>query len=58
MIPIFRLVKNFAIPDCFPYIVFYRYLYSLLSSDWIVIALCDSISVRGTSLVLAESKLM
>ena len=29
-IPIFRLVlQNFAIPGCFPYILFYRYLFSL-----------------------------
>ena len=48
-IPIFRLVRqNFAIPDHFPYILFYRYLFSSLSSGWFVIAVCDSISVQGT----------
>ena len=36
--PIFILVlQNFAIPDCFPYFLFYRYLFSLLSSGWFVI---------------------
>ena len=35
IIPIFRLVlQNFAIPGCFPYILFYRYPFSLLS--WLV----------------------
>ena len=38
-IPIFRLVlQNFAIPGCFPYMLFYRYMFSLLSSGWLVIA--------------------
>ena len=51
-IPIFRLVlQNFAIPSCFPCILFYRYLSSLLSSGWFVIAICGSISVQGTSKV-------
>ena len=46
-IPIFRLVfQNFAIPGCFPYILFCPYLFSLLSSGWFVIAVCGSISVR------------
>ena len=46
-IPIFRLVlQNFLIPGCFPYILFYRYLSSLISSDWFVIADCGSISVK------------
>ena len=37
-IPIFRLVlQNFAIPGCFPYILVYRYLLSLLFSLWFVI---------------------
>ena len=45
-IHIFRLVLyHFAIPGCFPYILFCRYLFSLLSSGWFVIAVCDSISV-------------
>ena len=53
-IPIFRLVlQNFAIPGYFPYILFYRFLFSLLSSDWVVIAVCDyfspgnKLSIRG-----------
>ena len=47
IIPIFRLVlQNFAIPGCFPYILFYRCLFSLLSSCWFVIAVCGSVSVR------------
>ena len=51
-IPIFRLVlQNFAIPCCFPYVLFYRYIFSLLSSGWFVIAVCCSISVQWTSLV-------
>ena len=55
-IPIFRLVlQNFAIPGCFPYILFYRYLFSLLSSGWLVIAVCGSISVQGTSASLTRS---
>ena len=46
-IPIFRLVlQNFAIPGYFPYILFYRYPFSLLSSGWFVIAVCGSISFR------------
>ena len=46
-IPIFRLVlQNFSIQVYFPYIIFYRYLLSLLSSGWFVIAVCGSISVR------------
>ena len=46
-IPIFRLVlQNFAIPGYFSYILFYCFLFYLLSSDWIVIAVCGSISVR------------
>ena len=46
-IPIFRLVlQNFAIPGYFPYILFYCYLFFLLSSGWFVIAVCGSISVR------------
>ena len=49
-IPIFRLVlQNFAIPGCFPYILFYCYLFSLLSSGWFVTAVCGSISVQRTS---------
>ena len=45
-IPIFRLVlQNFAIPGCYPYILFYYYLFSLLSSGWFVIEICGSISV-------------
>ena len=49
-IPIFRLVlQNFDIPGCFPYILFYRYLFSLRSSGWFVIAVSGSISVQGTN---------
>ena len=50
IITIFRLVlQNFAILGCFPYIIFYRYFCSLLSSGGFVIAVCGSISVQGTS---------
>ena len=46
-IPIFsHVLQNFAIPGYFPYILFYRYLFSLLSSGRFVIAVCGSISVR------------
>ena len=46
-IPIFRdVLQNFAIPGYFPHILFYCYLFSLLSSGWFVIAVCGSISVR------------
>ena len=45
-IPIFRLVlPNFAIAGCFLYILFYGYLFSLLSSGWFVIAVYGFISV-------------
>ena len=54
-IPIFRLVlQNFAIPGYFPYILFYRYPFSLLSSGWFVISVCGSISVREVVKVLEE----
>ena len=44
--PIFWLaLRNFAIPVCFPYILLYRYLFSLVTSVWFVIAVCGSISV-------------
>ena len=47
---IFRLVlQNFALPGCFPYILIYNYIFSLLSSGWFVIAACGLISVQGTS---------
>ena len=37
-IPFFRLVlENFALPICFPYILFYCYLFSSLSSGWFAI---------------------
>ena len=46
-IPIFRHVfQNFAIPGCFPNIIFYCSHFSSLSSGWFVIAVCGSISVR------------
>ena len=39
---IFRLVlQNFAIPGCFPYILFCCYLFSSLSSGWFVILYLD-----------------
>ena len=45
-IPIFRLVlQNFALPGCFPCILFCRFIFSLLSSGWFVIAVCGPISV-------------
>ena len=45
-IPIFRLVlQNFAIPDCFPCILFYHYRFSFLSSGWFIIAVCGFISI-------------
>ena len=59
-IPVIRCVlQNFAVSCYFPYILFYRYRFSLLSSDWFVIAVCGSISfrelvvypLRGTQLV-------
>ena len=44
-IPILRLVlKNFVIPGYFPYILFFRYLFSLVSSDWVVSAVCNYFS--------------
>ena len=52
-ITIFRLVlQNFAIPGCLQYILFYRYLFSSLSSSWFVIAICGPISVQGNSQAL------
>ena len=50
-VPILRFVlQNFAIPGYLPHIHFYRYIVSFLASHWvIVIAVCDSISVQGTS---------
>ena len=46
-VPLFRLVlQNFAVPGCFPCILFYSYLFSLLPSGWFVIGVCGSISVR------------
>ena len=45
-VPIFRLVlQNFAVPGYFPYILFCCYILSLLSSGWLVIAVCGSVSV-------------
>ena len=35
IIPIFRLIlQNFTFPGCFSYILFYRYIFSLLSSGY------------------------
>ena len=48
IIPVFRVVlQNFAVPGYFPCILSYRYILSLLSSGWFVIAVCGSVSVRG-----------
>ena len=45
--PVFRFVlQNFTIPGYFPYILFYPYILSLLSSGWFVIAVPASVSVR------------
>ena len=53
--PIFKLVlQNFAFPSSFPYSMFYCCLIFLLSSGWVVIVVCDSISVQGTNEVLQE----
>ena len=42
-IPIFRLVlQNFPLSGCFPYILFYHYIFSLIFSGWFVIAACGS----------------
>ena len=44
-IPIYRLVlQNFANPGYFLYFPFCRFLFSLLSSGWVVIAVCDYFS--------------
>ena len=44
---IFRFIlQNIAFPGCFSSVLFYRYLFILLYSDWFVIAVCGSISVR------------
>ena len=50
VIPLFGLVlPNVAIPGHFPYIIFYHYLFSLVSSGWLVIPVCVSISIRELS---------
>ena len=50
IIPVFRLIlQNFAFPGCFSYILFCRYIFSSLSSGRVVIAVCDFVSVQGTS---------
>ena len=47
-IPIFGVFfQNFVFPGCFPYIWSYSYHLPLLSSIWVVIAVCGSISVQG-----------
>ena len=38
--------SKFVIPGYFPYILFCCYLFSLLSSAWVVIAICDSFQSR------------
>ena len=54
-VPIIRFVlQNFAISGCFPYILFYRHVFSLLSSGWFamfVIAVCGSVSVVNKIIV-------
>ena len=40
------VLQNVAIPGYFPYILFYRYILSLLSSGLFAIAVCGSVSVR------------
>ena len=46
IVPIFRhVLQNFTIPGYFTYILFYRYLFSLLYSGRFVIAVCGFISV-------------
>ena len=50
IIIIFRFVlQHFAIPGYFPYILFYRHLFSLLSSGWFVIAICVELLSPMTS---------
>ena len=34
--------KNFALPGCLPFVIFYHYPVSLLSFGWFVIAACSS----------------
>ena len=51
-------LQNFDIPSYFPYIPFYRYPSSLLSSGWFVIAVCGSISVRESVKSWGYCKLM
>ena len=49
-IHISRLVlQNFALPGCFSCILFYCYFFSLLSSVWVVIAVCDYFSLVNLS---------
>ena len=51
---IFRLVlQNFALPGCFPDIIFQCYLFSLLSSGWVVIGVCNYFIPR-THLIIRE----
>ena len=58
-IPIFRLVlQNFAILGYFPDNLFHCYLFSLVSSDWFVIAACGSISIREVDKYYRNCKLM
>ena len=48
-IPIFRhVLQNFAIPGCFPHILSHRYLFSLLSSGWFVIVVCNYHFIHGS----------
>ena len=48
IIPIFRLIpQNIALPCCFLYILCHSYHFSILSSSWVAIAACGSISMQG-----------
>ena len=50
------VLQNFAPWGCFPYILLYCCIFSLLvlTSGWVVIIVCGSVSVQGTSSVLEE----
>ena len=41
---------NVSLPGCFPYILFYSFIFSLISSGWFVIAVFGAISPQGTIL--------
>ena len=54
---ILRLLQNFAIPGCFPNILFHCYPFSLLSSGWFVIAAFGPISIQEGHLAYASVKI-